>query len=353
MTVIVHDRHGKEWKYSTGVGVKESEGNITIYDEKSRSVGGFNTAAWASYSVDKPSEAAERITVNEPLTYTKDSRFSYIKDLVQHGLNDIDEPGRERLRRHAIDVATNADIRAITGVCEESIHIPPLWLLEKHEQRLSKGLLGGITARSMPQGVSMVHAHQSSDSFSSAPVIPLSGLQGLDLGKVFSFVGLDECIIPDLSHGMSHQLVRQILYGSGEEGQLRGIQASHQLSGDLTSFDTLRAAVREGLVDLYSQGGAHPDWTLVLHPRQWAMIRATTGDDGESFEGLPTMVEPLVDNSAWIMPMKDLVLFRSPPRVRIRDGREEENPKAYVEMYHHVAFTADRASQNVLRIASA
>ena len=239
------------------------------------------TAAVAE--IDTPTVGGAVVT-NEPATYSKNSRNSYLYDLAaitvpQAGL-DV-RAAQERLERHGkeveVEARKNADLayrlqfanrekRAnITGIDTVNGYggdlVPPMYLIDAYVPffrsgrvfanrvtnaplpagtdsinvpKLATGLVTAMQGAASTNSIAGVNDSQFTTGNVSASVNTLAGQTEVSLQLIEQSpvgVGIDGVVFQDLLGTYNQVLDQQVLYGSGTSGQHQGVITYAQASG--------------------------------------------------------------------------------------------------------------------------
>jgi len=263
-----------------------------------------------SKNLAKIRQAETAVTrVREMAVYQQgDKRRSYMQDLVKMSLN-LDATGecRERLMRHAQDVATSDDYREFRDIDRVDgtggYAVPPVWLMNQYIELARPGrafanlvqrqpLPGGTDSINIPKlltgtAVGMQTDNQDvtevdlTDTFVNAPVRTIAGQQGLAIQLIDqSPIAFDDVVFRDLVAAHAAAVDQQVLQGDGTGGLGPGNQAGGQVLGvDYTPGILTVAAATVDIQGVYSAIAnaiqqVHttrflPPEVIVMHPRRW------------------------------------------------------------------------------------
>jgi HK97 family phage major capsid protein len=223
-----------------------------------------------------------------------------MRDLVRVQLNR-DDTGEalERLRRHAQDVATSEDYteyRDLSRVDGSGGYaVPPAWLMDQYIELARPGrafanlvqrqpLPGGTDSLNIPKlltGTSTaIQAADNqpvtdvdlTDTFINAPVRTISGQQGVALQLIDqSPIAFDEVVFRDLVADYAAQVDRQVLYGTGTNGQVLGVDLTPGITTIAASAVTTQgvySAIANAVQTVHTSRFLPPE-VIVMHPRRW------------------------------------------------------------------------------------
>ena len=241
-------------------------------------------------------------SVREQVTYQKgDPRRSYLKDMCTiaiPGASGADE-ARERLNRHAHDVATldaYREERAINGSTGTGGYaIPPAWLMDQYIALARAGrptanvvqnqaLPGGTNSINIPKlstgTTTAIQATQNTsvsetnltDTSVQANVQTIAGQQNLSIQLIDqSPIAFDEIVFRDLVAAHATNVDTQVLYGSGSNGQVQGIHGTSGIQTYTAGGNTIQyayAAIANAIQLVHTQRFLPPE-VIVMHPRRW------------------------------------------------------------------------------------
>jgi HK97 family phage major capsid protein len=361
------------------------------------------------------------MSVYEPATYQKgDTKVSYVQDLVKMSLN-LDSTGeaRSRLMRHAQDVAElpeykeYRDLSRVDG--SGGYAVPPAWLMDQYIELARPGrafanicqrqpLPGGTDSINIPKiltGTSVgvqtadnqpVLDVDLSDTFINAPVRTISGQQGVAIQLIDqSPIAFDDLIFRDLVADYAAQVDRQVIGGSGINGQILGVTLTPGISIINVSTVDLQhvySAVANA-VQLVHTTRFLPPQVIVMHPRRWGWFLSLL--DGQQrplflpaannpqnaagilsdvdsqqvvgqMHGLPVVTDPNITTTdgpgtsvgtndvIYVLRASDLVLWETGIRARVLPETKAANLTVLLQAYGYLAFSAARYPQSVVEI---
>jgi HK97 family phage major capsid protein len=248
-------------------------------------------------------KAAEQsvVKVKEQATYQKgDGRRSYMQDLVRVQLNmDTTGEARERLMRHASDVATlpeYAEYRDLSRTDGSGGYaIPPAWLMDQYVElaRPGRAFANLCNTQPLPAGTDSINIPKLltgtstgvqtadnaavtqvdlTDTFINAPVRTIAGQQGLAIQLIDqSPIAFDDVVFRDLVADYAAQVDRQVISGSGASGQVLGVIGTAGIQTVAASAVTIQgvySAIANAIQLVHTQRFLPPD-VIVMHPRRW------------------------------------------------------------------------------------
>jgi len=247
--------------------------------------------------------AAEQsvVRVKEQATYRKgDPRRSYMQDLIRMQLNmDTDGQARDRLMRHAQDVATlpeYAEYRDLSRTDGSGGYaIPPAWLMDQYVAlaRPGRAFANLVNNQALPAGTDSINIPKLltgtatgvqtadnaavtqvdlTDTFINAPVRTIAGQQALAIQLIDqSPIAFDDVVFRDLVADYAAQVDRQVLNGSGSSGQVLGVNNTSNIQTVAVGAVTIAgvyAAIANAIQKVHTSRYLPPD-VIVMHPRRW------------------------------------------------------------------------------------
>ncbi len=259
-----------------------------------------------------------RVEVSESVTYERGNGASYFQDFMKRQLNMADDTVLERLRRHAVDVATGKEYRALDRVdTSGGYHVPPAWLMSRHIELARAGrayanlapsemLPGGTDSINIPKistGTSTAvqaadntassdttngsHETDLTDTFVTAPVRTVWGQQGLSVQLLDqSPLNFDEIVFRDLIADYATKVDLQVIGGSGSSGQVKGVRSNaniHTITATeggtaLAKAKVVYAKIADAIQRIHTSRFLPPE-VVVMHPRRWAALTAVLATD--------------------------------------------------------------------------
>ncbi|MFB7736172.1 phage major capsid protein [Streptomyces sp. NPDC056112] len=249
-------------------------------------------------------------SVHESRTYERGNGRSYLQDLARVQLRmDADGQSEERLRRHAQDVATDPEFRALDRTDGSGGHfVPPLWLMQQWVElaRPGRAYANLVTNQPLPGGTDSINipkvatgastgvqtadntdvAEQDlGDSFINAPVRTIAGQQDVAIQLLDqSPVSFDEVIFRDLTADYATKVDLQVIAGSGSSGQVKGVRTTPGI--ETITYDdadptvaALYSKIADGVQRVHTKRFMAPT-VIAMHPRRWAYFLAATDANG-------------------------------------------------------------------------
>lgn len=256
--------------------------------------------------------AARAAVVTEGRAYEKDNGASYLQDLVRLQLNMDNGSAGERLRRHAVDVQTAPEYRALNRTDGSGGYfVPPVWLMSQFVDlaRAGRAYANVVTSQALPPGTDSINipkvatgtatAVQTADNASvssvdmtdsaiSAPVRTIAGQQDIAIQLLDqSPVNFDQVIFRDLTADYATKLNLQVISGSGSSGQVTGVRATGGIvtiaataaGTDLALTRMIYAKVADAIQRVQTSRFLPPT-VIVMHPRRWAFFLSTFDSNG-------------------------------------------------------------------------
>lgn len=290
--------------------IAQKQGEVEAFDERIRELseeiersGRLNESAVAARKAQARVES-----VKEQEVYVRGNGQSYFRDLMrqQRGLDDTGE-SLERLKRHAVDVQTGEEYRALsTTDGDGGYFVPPAWLVNEYIELARAGRVYANLAhrQPLPAGTNVINiprvktgtavAFQAAentaiqqtdleDEFISAQVRTIAGGQDISLQLIEqSPVNFDEVVFQDLLADHAAQIDRAVLAGSGSGGQVLGV---HNTPGIETvavtsgvTVEKFYGAIADAIQRVHTQRFLAPTH-IAMHPRRWAWLTAAVDGD--------------------------------------------------------------------------
>ncbi len=236
---------------------------------------------------------------SEPRTYSPTGEHGYFKDLAEATLRG-DLESRQRLERHAQEVATEPEYRDLTRVdgAGAGYFVPPVWLMSQYVALARAGRVTANLVRSspLPAGTDSINipkvstgtatAIQTADNSAlqetdlvdtsiSAGVKTIAGQQDVSLQALEqSPVNFDEIIFADLVADLNTKINLQVLSGSNSSGQVQGLLGQSGIGSVVyTDASPTVPELYSKLADAVQRvntGRFLPPDSMVMHPRRWA-----------------------------------------------------------------------------------
>jgi HK97 family phage major capsid protein len=248
-------------------------------------------------------------SVNEARTYERGNGRSYLQDLARVQLNMDDGTARERLQRHAQDVATDPEYRDLLRTDGNGGYfVPPVWLMDQYIELARAGrayanvvnnqpLPGGTDSINIPKVATgtttaiqtadngAVSETDATDTFINAPVRTIAGQQDVAIQLLDqSPVSFDEVIFRDLVADYATKTDLQVISGSGSSGQVTGVRATSGIT-TITYTDAtptvakLYSKIADAVQRVHTLRFMAPT-AIVMHPRRWASLLAASDSNG-------------------------------------------------------------------------
>jgi HK97 family phage major capsid protein len=249
-------------------------------------------------------------SVSEARTYERGNGKSYLQDLARVQLNmDADGGARERLQRHAQDVASAPEYRDLARTDGNGGYfVPPLWLMSQYIElaRAGRAYANVVNNQPLPPGTDSINipkvatgvatAVQTADNgavqetdltdtFINAPVRTIAGQQDVAIQLLDqSPVSFDEVIFRDLVADYATKTDLQVISGSGSSGQVTGVRATSGIT-TVTYTDAtptvakLYSKIADAVQRVHTLRFMAPT-VIVMHPRRWAYLLAASDSNG-------------------------------------------------------------------------
>lgn len=295
--------------------IRQLDGDLARIDER---IAELSDEAERSATVTAGAAAVKRAaarvdSVREGRTYDRRNGRSYLQDLARVQLNmDTDGGARERLMRHAQDVAEAAaspeyrDLSRTDG--SGGYGVPPLWLMSQYIDlaRAGRAYANIVNNQPLPPGTDSLNIPKVStgtatavqtadngavaetdmtDTFINAPVRTIAGQQDVAIQLLDqSPISFDEVIFRDLVADYATKTDLQVISGSGSSGQVTGIRATSGITTiTYTSATPTVAQLYSKIADAVQR--VHtlrfmPPTAIVMHPRRWAYLLAASDSNG-------------------------------------------------------------------------
>jgi HK97 family phage major capsid protein len=357
------------------------------------------------------------------LTYRKgDDSRSWIRDLVRNscGLDTTGE-SRGRLMQHAHEVASDPaymefrDISRVDG--QGGYAVPPAWLINQYIELARPGrafanlvqrqpLVGGTDSINIPKvltgtAVGVQTADNAAvvdvdltDTFISSPVRTISGQQGVAIQLIDqSPIDFSEVIFRDLIAAHAAATDQQVLYGTGTNGQVLGVNFTPGISTiavDALTVQGVYSAIANAIQQVHTSRFLPPE-VIVMHPRRWGWLLSLLDTVGRplfipsaqgafnaagiltdvdsqcvvgSVQGLPVVTDPNIsvnsgseyssygdEDVIYVARVSDGILWESGIRARVLPETKAANLTVLLQIYSYLAFTAARYPQSIVTIS--
>ncbi|MFI0576145.1 phage major capsid protein [Streptomyces tendae] len=356
-------------------------------------------------------------SVNEGRVYERGNGRSYLQDLARVQLNmDGDGTARERLQRHAQDIASAQELRDLDRTDGSGGYfVPPVWMMGQYIElaRAGRAYANLVTSQPLPPGTDSINipkvasgtatAVQTADNTAveeqdlddtsvTAPVRTIAGQQDVAIQLLDqSPVSFDEVIFRDLVADYATKADLQVISGSGSAGQVTGVRSTSGIVTVAAATATV-ASVYAKIADAVQRvhtGRFMAPTVIVMHPRRWAwFLAALDGNDRPlvvpqagnpqnaiatlgavaaeqvvgQMHGLPVVTDPNLPTSLGtgtnedvihVLRASDLLLYESGIRSRVLPEVGSGNLTVRLQVYGYIAFTAGRYPQSVVEIGGA
>lgn len=355
--------------------------------------------------------------VSESRMYEKGNGRSYLADLVRMQLNmDGDGEARERLQRHAAEVATDKEYRVLPNRTDGQggYFVPPLWLVNQFVDlaRAGRAYANVVTNQPLPAGTDSINipkvltgtatAVQTADNASvqstdltdtsvAAPVRTIAGQQDVAIQLLDqSPINFDEVVFRDLVADYATKLDVQVISGSGASGQVLGVRNTASIETvTQATVNTLSiyAKIADAVQRVHTLRFMAPS-VILMHPRRWAAFMAATDTTGRALvtpsgpgvnslatfsavaseqvvgnmHGLPVVTDPNLPTNVGVgtnedvihvIKASDLLLYESGIRSRVLPDVGSGTLTVRLQVYGYVAFTAGRYPKSIVEVGGA
>lgn len=356
----------------------------------------------------------QMISVKEPLTYDQWNKRSYFRDLVlsQHG-RDPNGECLERLKRHALDVLSEPEYRALDRTeGNGGYFVPPAHLVNKYAALARAGRVYAnlIGSKPLPEGCDSISIPrvksgtaveiQTADNTPVANADPeedairadvrtLAGDTDMSLQLLEqSPINYDEVIFQDLYADYAMKLDVQVLRGTGASGQVLGVHATPGIGTVAIVGLTVAkfyAAVADAVQRVHT-GRLQAAQHIAMHPRRWAWLTAQLDTNNRplvvptaqgpqnsvavfdqvtpegfvgSMQGLPVALDANIgtnygpgnnEDVVYVQRSSDSLLYESGIRSRVLNEIGGKNLTVTLQVYGFLAFTAERYPKSTVEI---
>ncbi|MFJ6841353.1 phage major capsid protein [Streptomyces griseoluteus] len=299
-----------EFRELTGQ-IAEFDGQLTQLDER---ISELTAEAERSATVTAGAAAVKRAkarvsSVSEERTYAKGNGRSYLQDLAKVQLNMDSGEARERLMRHAQDVATDPEYRDLSRTDGNGGYfVPPVWLMDQYAElaRAGRAYANVVSNQPLPPGTDSINIPKVAsgtatavqngdntavqetdltDTFINAPVRTIAGQQDVAIQLLDqSPVSFDEVIFRDLVADYATKTDLQVISGSGSAGQVLGVRNTAGITTiSYTDATPTVAKLYSKIADAVQRvhtGRFMAPTVIVMHPRRWAYLLAASDSTG-------------------------------------------------------------------------
>jgi HK97 family phage major capsid protein len=284
--------------------IAEIDGQIEARNERIEELADEEKRAGNAAGAIRRAQLIEsRISVtNEARTYEKGNGRSYLVDLAKAQiLGDTDS--RARLDRHALEVASEPEYRALNRTDGTGGYfVPPIWLMDDYEAlaRAARPTANLVTNNQLPAGTDSINvpkiatgvttAIQTADNQSvsatdltdtsvSAGVKTIAGAQTISIQALEqSPVNFDQIIFADLLAAYATNVDVQVLSGANSAGEVKGLLSATGINA-VTYTDTtptvaeLYPKLADAINRVHTTRFLAPT-VIVMHPTRWAWMLA-------------------------------------------------------------------------------
>ncbi|MFF7966753.1 phage major capsid protein [Streptomyces sp. NPDC007903] len=299
-----------EFRELTGQ-IAEFDGQLTQLDER---ISELTAEAERSQTVTAGAAAVKRAkarvsNISEERTYAKGNGRSYLQDLAKVQLNMDSGEARERLMRHAQDVATDPEYRDLARTDGNGGYfVPPVWLMDQYAElaRAGRAYANVVSNQPLPPGTDSINIpkvasgtatgvqtadngavveQDLTDTFINAPVRTIAGQQDVAIQLLDqSPVSFDEVIFRDLVADYATKTDLQVISGSGSAGQVLGVRNTAGITTiSYTDATPTVAKLYSKIADAVQRvhtGRFMAPTVIVMHPRRWAYLLAASDSTG-------------------------------------------------------------------------
>lgn len=397
--------------------IARKQGEIESFDERITELSAeIERSGKLSESAAVARKATARVQeVREKEVYLRGNGNSYFKDLVL-SQRDMDPTGacRERLNRHAVDVRTNDEYRALdTTDGNGGYFVPPLHLVEKYAPLARAGRVYAnlVQSQPLPAGTNSINFPRMKSGTSTgiqaaentavasadpdedeieARVRTIAGDTDVSLQLLEqSPINYDEVIFQDLFADYAMKLDIQTLRGTGAAGQMLGVHATPgigtiAIAGGVT-LAKFYAAVADAIQRVHT-GRLQAAQHIAMHPRRWGWLTAQldttqrpvvvpTAQNPQnsvavfdqvtpegyvgSMQGLSVALDPNIgttygagndEDVVYVQRSSDILLYESAIRSRVLNEIGGKNLTVTLQVYGFGAFTAERYPTSIVEI---
>jgi len=250
-------------------------------------------------------DARPAVVKREPLTYEYHTQRSFFQDLALANRGDPDATSRLYRHQHEYEVEKRVAPNTTTGTGGE--FAPPMWAIDKFQTQARAGRVLGdlVTNLALPPGVSSIHVPKMTTG-ADAAIQTAQGVSATDVDEVtadagangnvvtitgnadvsqqlFDLVpppGYDGIVYTDLNRAYNQTLEKQMLAGTGANGQLTGItKVASIVTVDGSGVSTTQNTMVTNLWTMIGQAAASvgtlrqlPPEVIVMSPRRYYAI---------------------------------------------------------------------------------
>jgi HK97 family phage major capsid protein len=348
-------------------------------------------------------------------TYRPDQPQSFVHDLIvtatpgMHDQNEVQAAG-ERLRRNQREAADvlHAEFRDVTtGNPGSGSFIPPLYMGDDwiDKERAGRKFADAIPKMPLPE-------HGKTMDFPRTQTSPEAEVQAAEADAVnevdfdsetysvdkvtiagqsdhtiqsmdWSLPGMDRIIIHELVRSYDQKLDYQLLYGTGANGQHRGLKNIAGIIPESFSSggaDDLLGKIYTAVSDISTQAPGYVPNAIVMHPRRAAWIAShrdtdtpllqqgtldlASGQQDRGFAGTIAGLGVLVDSNIstllsttqddiYVVDLDQLILAEGPLRTRVLTEVLSSTLEVRIQAFGYTAFAGARRPKVIARIYGA
>jgi len=400
--------------------LKDKDGEIRSYDERITELSEEaerEVQLTAGALAVRKAESAANARVTEGRIYERGNGNSYFRDLARAQLNlDGDGSARDRLVRHAQDVATGTEYRDLNRTDGNGGYfVPPAWLMSQWVDlaRAGRATANLMDSQPLPPGTDSINipkvatgtttAIQTADNAEvsetdltdtsvMAPVRTVAGQQDLAIQLLDqSPVNFDEVVFRDLMADYATKVDLQVIAGTGSAGQVTGIRSTagiETVAVTGTSVAAVYAKIADAVQRVHTLRFMPPS-VIVMHPRRWAWLLAAVDSTGRplvtpnagnpqnniatlgavaaeqvvgQMHGLPVVTDPNIptnlgtgtnEDVIFVLRASDLLLWESGIRSRVLPEVGSGTLTTRLQVYGYIAFSGARYPKSIVEIGGA
>jgi HK97 family phage major capsid protein len=343
----------------------------------------------------------------EPLVYEPNSPHSYFRDLVWSELHD-DADSRERLSLHGKQVMV--EMRDVsTASPGTASFVPPLYMGQDWIDTAIAGRPFADLVPKMPlppQGktmdfprvkvtpVSAVQAVEAdavnevdfdSETY-SVPKVTIAGQNDVSIQALeFTDPSIDTVIMRELNKTYNRTLDYQLIYGTGLNGQHRGIKEIVGINTEAMASgggDELLGHIYGAQAQISTNAPGYEGSHVLLHPRRAAWLASHRDANGNLFQqgqlflaagsqdggfvgniaGLSVCRDPNIltnlgsgthEDDVYVLTMDELILAEGQQRTRVLQEVLSGTLQVRIQLYAYSAFAGGRRPATITRISGA
>ncbi len=320
----------------------------------------------------------------------------------------------ERLRRHAVDVSTDPEYRALDRVDGNGGYFtPPVYLMSQFIElaRAGRAYANVVTSQVLPSGQSgfkipkvtagtsaaiqtadnaAVSETDLDDAEIDVSVKTIAGQQDVAIQLLEqSPIPFDEVIFRDLVADYATKLDLQVISGGNSNGQVKGVRATSGIETvTATSGSDNVSLIYSKIADAVQRVHTlrfQPPTVIVMHPRRWAYFLAAVDSQKRplvvpsgpgvnalathsavaaeqivgQMHGLPVVTDPNMptllgtgtnEDVIHVLRASDLLLWESPLKSRVLPDVGSGTLTVRLQVYGYIGFTAERYPKSVVEI---